>query len=344
MQPENVQREPVNPLLSVHDLRTHFSTEEGLVKAVDGVSFHVRKGEILGVVGESGSGKSVTAMSIMSLIPNPPGRIYGSISFEGQELLTKPAKEMRLMRGKEISMIFQEPMTSLNPAYTVGYQIIENIRLHQGSSKKEALDKAVEMLRLVGIPSPEKRVHEYPFQLSGGMRQRVMIAMALSCNPKLLIADEPTTALDVTIQAQILELILKTREEVGSAIMLITHDLGVVAEMCERVVVMYAGKVVEVAYVDKLFNDPTHPYTRGLLNSIPRLDETHERLNIIPGSIPNPMAFPDGCRFCSRCDVSMDRCNHEEPPLISLEPGRWVRCWHNVTGGGDMADVACSST
>ena len=324
------QHDKLNPekvLLSVRDLRTYFHTEDGLVKAVDGVNFHVRRGEILGMVGESGSGKSVTAQSIMQLVPCPPGEIKGKILFEGTDLLRKRPAEMRLMRGKEISMVFQEPMTSLNPAYTIGFQINESIRLHQGMSKKEGLDKAVEMLRLVGIPSPEKRINEYPFQLSGGMRQRVMIAMALSCNPKLLIADEPTTALDVTIQAQILDLIVKSSSDLGSSVILITHDLGVVAETAHRVVVMYAGQVVETAPVKDLFRDPGHPYTHGLLASIPRLDETKARLDIIPGFSPNPSSFPKGCRFHLRCERKISDCSKDEPPLISKESGRWVRCW-----------------
>ncbi|WP_366923477.1 ABC transporter ATP-binding protein [Metallumcola ferriviriculae] len=327
-QQDKVNREDV--LLSVRDLRTYFNTEDGLVKAVDGVNFHVRRGEILGIVGESGSGKSVTARSIMQLVPCPPGKIQGEIVFEGSDLLSKRPGEMRLMRGKEISMVFQEPMTSLNPAYTIGFQINESIRMHQGLSKKDGLAKAVEMLRLVGIPSPEKRIGEYPFQLSGGMRQRVMIAMALSCNPKLLIADEPTTALDVTIQAQILDLIVKSSSELGSSVILITHDLGVVAETAHRVVVMYAGQVVEVAPVKDLFRDPGHPYTQGLLLAIPRLDENKVRLNIIPGHSPNPSSFPQGCRFHPRCEARISNCSIEQPPLICKESGRWVRCWHTI--------------
>lgn len=329
MQEKEIIRENVTPLLSIRNLKTYFRTEEGgVIKAVDGASLHIRKKEILGIVGESGSGKSITAMSILRLIASPPGYIAdGEILFNGQSLLHKTRKEMRSIRGKDISMIFQEPMSSLNPAYTVGYQIAENVQLHQKVSKKEAFDRAVEMLRLVGIPSPDKRVNDYPFQMSGGMRQRVMIGMALSCHPTLLIADEPTTALDVTIQAQILRLILDTREKVGSAVMLITHDLGVVAELCERVVVMYAGKVVEVAYAYDLFNHPAHPYTMGLLQSIPRLDENRDRLSIIPGTIPNPARMPSGCRFHPRCSFADERCTLEEPPLVSPKPGQWVSCW-----------------
>ncbi len=339
MQEREVVRENVTPLLSVRNLKTYFRTEEGgVIKAVDGASLHIRQKEILGVVGESGSGKSITAMSVLRLIPSPPGYIAGGeILFNGESLLGKSQKEMRQIRGKDISMIFQEPMSSLNPAYTVGCQIAENVQLHQKVTKKEAYDRAVEMLRLVGIPSPEKRVNDYPFQMSGGMRQRVMIAMALSCHPRLLIADEPTTALDVTIQAQILRLILDTREKVGSAVMLITHDLGVVAELCERVVVMYAGKVVEVAYAYDLFNHPAHPYTMGLLQSIPRLDETRDRLNIIPGSIPNPARMPPGCRFHPRCGHVQERCTLEEPLLVSPKPGQWVSCWLVSDGAGSSA-------
>lgn len=342
---EKNARENIKPLLSIHDLKTYFRTEEGkIVKAVDGASLHIRPREILGIVGESGSGKSITAMSILQLIPSPPGYFAGGdIIFENESLLAKSKKEMRLIRGKEISMVFQEPMSSLNPAFTVGYQIMENIILHQKVSKKEALNHTIEMLKLVGIPSPEKRVHDYPFQMSGGMRQRVMVAMALSCQPKLLIADEPTTALDVTIQAQILRLILDTRDEVGSAIMLITHDLGVVAEVCERVVVMYAGKVVEVAYVNELFNHPAHPYTAGLLSAIPRLDETRERLSIVPGSIPNPTRMPDGCRFHPRCQYADERCRMEQPPLVSPKPGQWVSCWRVAGEEGSEADVAIAA-
>ncbi|MDR3541557.1 MAG: ABC transporter ATP-binding protein [Desulfosporosinus sp.] len=338
-------RENVTPLLSIHDLKTYFRTEEGqIVKAVDGASLHIRKKEILGVVGESGSGKSITAMSILRLFPSPPGYIAGGdILFENESLLAKTPKEMRLIRGKDISMVFQEPMSSLNPAYTIGYQIRENIQLHQKITKKEALVHTVDMLRLVGIASPEKRVHDYPFQMSGGMRQRVMVAMALSCQPKLLIADEPTTALDVTIQAQILRLILDTREKVGSAIMLITHDLGVVAEVCERVVVMYSGKVLEVSYVNELFNHPAHPYTQGLLEAMPRLDETRDRLRIIPGSIPNPTNMPEGCRFHPRCQYADERCKTEQPPLVSPKPGQWVSCWRVSGEKGVEADVIAAT-
>jgi len=338
----------VGQLLEIEDLKTYFRTEDGLVPAVDGVSFGLEKGETLGVVGESGCGKSVTSLSIMRLIPTPPGLFKGGrILFEGQDLLKKSEADMRRIRGNDISMIFQEPMTSLNPVFTVGDQIAEAIQLHQGKSRQEAMERTVEMLRLVGIPAPEKRVHEYPHQMSGGMRQRAMIAMALSCEPRLLIADEPTTALDVTIQAQILELMKKLKRELGMAIMLITHDLGVVAEMCERVVVMYAGKVVEEADVISLFQKPLHPYTEGLLKSIPRLSASRaagtaalgatgtapggrEKLHVIEGVVPNPQRLPSGCRFHPRCPYAQDICRTEEPPLLEAGPGRQVACWlHN---------------
>lgn len=316
-------------LVDIRNLRTHFYTEDGVVPAVDGVSLYVRRGETLGVVGESGCGKSVTSLSVMRLIPNPPGKIVeGEIFFEGQDLLKLSESQMRKIRGNDISMIFQEPMTSLNPVYTIGDQISEAIQLHQGLNYKEATAKAVEMLRLVGIPLPERRVKEYPHQLSGGMRQRVMIAMALSCNPKLLIADEPTTALDVTIQAQILELMKKLKKELGMAIMLITHDLGVVAEMAERVVVMYGGKVVEEGDVFSIYKTPLHPYTEGLLRSIPRLDtDTEAKLHVIEGVVPNPLHLPVGCRFHPRCPYVIDKCKESQPPLEQVAPGRLVACF-----------------
>jgi len=315
-------------LVEIRDLRTHFYTEDGIVPAVDGVNLYIKRGETLGVVGESGCGKSVTSLSIMRLIPNPPGKIVGGeILFEGEDLLKKSEAAMRKIRGNEISMIFQEPMTSLNPVYTIGDQLTEAIQLHQGLSRKDALAKAIEMLRLVGIPLPERRVKEYPHQLSGGMRQRVMIAMALSCNPKLLIADEPTTALDVTIQAQILELMKRLKKELGMAIMLITHDLGVVAEMCERVVVMYGGKVVEEADVVSLFKNPLHPYTEGLLRSIPRMDQETEKLHVIEGVVPNPLHMPKGCRFHPRCPYATDKCREAQPELEQVAPGRFVACF-----------------
>ncbi len=333
----------MEPLVEVKDLHTEFHTEDGLVKAVDGVNLHIGRGETLGVVGESGCGKSVTALSIMRLIPWPPGRIAsGDIRFEGRDVLKLPEDEMRKIRGNEISMIFQEPMTSLNPVFTVGEQIAETVELHQGLKRKEAMDKAVEMFKLVGIPLPERRVKEYPHQLSGGMRQRVMIAMALSCNPKLLIADEPTTALDVTIQAQILELMKKLKQELGMAIMLITHDLGVVAEMTERVVVMYAGKVVEEAPVRELYKHPLHPYTQGLLRSIPRLNAPKERLHVIEGVVPSLMNLPPGCRFAGRCPHAFDKCRREQPSLRVVKGNdgdgsrHAVSCWLNDGQGNPL--------
>ena len=317
-------------LLEVTDLKTYFDTDEGVVKAVDGVSFHIDRGETLAVVGESGSGKSVTSLSVMRLIPTPPGRIAsGAMMFEGQDLVRKTEREMRRIRGNEISMIFQEPMTSLNPVYTVGDQIAEAIVLHQGKSYREGMKLAVEMLDLVGIPEPGKRVKNYPHQMSGGMRQRVMIAMALSCGPKLLIADEPTTALDVTIQAQILDLMRKLQREIGMSILFITHDLGVVAEMADRVVVMYAGRAVEEGDVNDIFARPQMPYTLGLMNSIPRVDraaEHQERLEAIPGNVPNPLYLPAGCAFHPRCRFAVDECKQAIPPLEDVGEGHMVRC------------------
>ncbi len=316
------------PLLRVENLHTYFGKGEREFRAGDGVSFTVKRGETLGLVGESGCGKSVTSLSIMGLIPNPPGRIAGgAIWFEGEDLTEKTQEEMRHIRGNKISMIFQEPMTSLNPVYTVGDQIIEGIRLHRDISASEARERASEMLRLVRIPSPDKRIDDYPHQLSGGMRQRVMIAMALSCEPQLLIADEPTTALDVTIQAQILDLMRKIRDETGTAIMLITHSLGVVAEMADNVVVMYAGRIVEQADVRTIFADPQHPYTLGLLGSIPKLGVEEERLATIPGTVPNPQAMPNGCLFNPRCPIAIDKCRSEIPPLIEIAPGHLTACW-----------------
>jgi oligopeptide/dipeptide ABC transporter ATP-binding protein len=323
------------PLLEVRDLHTTFDTDDGTVKAVSGVSFHVNAGETLGIVGESGCGKSVTAFSIMRLIPSPPGRIAkGAVLLRGRDLLTLGDEAMRRLRGNEISMIFQEPMTALNPVYTVGDQIMEAIRLHQGVGKREARERAVAMLDKVGIPSPGQRVDEYPHQLSGGMRQRVMIGMALACNPALLIADEPTTALDVTIQAQILDLLRGLQAEMGMAVLLITHDLGVVAEMADRVAVMYAGKVVEYAGARDLFRDPQHPYTVGLLESIPRMSQTRERLSVIPGTVPPPTAFPPGCAFHPRCPFVAERCRTDVPDLEGSGPARHVRChrWREVPG------------
>ncbi len=317
-------------LLEVIDLKTYFDTDEGTVKAVDGVSFHLDKGETLAVVGESGSGKSVMSLSMMRLIPTPPGRIAGGkILFEGKDLVTRTEREMRKIRGNDISMIFQEPMTSLNPVYTVGDQIAEAIVLHQGKSHREAMKMAAEMLDLVGIPEPGKRVKNFPHQMSGGMRQRVMIAMALSCGPKLLIADEPTTALDVTIQAQILDLMRKLQSEIGMSILFITHDLGVVAEMADRAVVMYAGRAVEEAHVNDIFANPQMPYTLGLLNSIPRVDraaEHQDRLQAIPGNVPNPLNLPQGCAFHPRCRFVQDKCKVAIPNLEDTGNGHMVRC------------------
>jgi oligopeptide/dipeptide ABC transporter ATP-binding protein len=321
------------PILQVENLRTYFHTDAGTARAVDGVSFHLNPGETLGIVGESGSGKSVTSLSVMRLIPRPPGEIMpGSrILFRGpngvEDLARVGEDRMRQIRGNDIAMIFQEPMTSLNPVFTVGEQIIESLRLHQGLNKRDARHRAIDMLQLVGIPIPDQRVDEYPHQLSGGMRQRVMIAMALSCDPKVLIADEPTTALDVTIQAQILELLNQLQEELGMSIILITHDLGVVAETCDRVIVMYAGQVFEEGPVRDIFADPQNPYTEGLLRSIPRLGEQIERLAVIPGVVPSPTAWPTGCRFQDRCPYGWEKTEKEEPPLFEIGPGRKNKCW-----------------
>jgi oligopeptide/dipeptide ABC transporter ATP-binding protein len=323
------------PLLEINDLRTYFFTPAGVVRAVDGVSYSLRSGETLGVVGESGCGKSVTALSILRLVATPPGRIVdGAIRFEGVDLLGLTETQMEDIRGNRISMIFQEPMTSLNPLLTVGRQISEAIALHQGLSRREAMNRAIDMLRRVHIPEPERRVHAYPHQLSGGMRQRVMIAMALSCNPRVLIADEPTTALDVTIQAQILDLIRELRDTLGTAIILITHDMGVVAENADRVVVMYAGRKVEEANVDDLFERPAHPYTRGLLDSIPSLDLAaraeagRARLNEIKGMVPSLLDLPKGCSFAPRCAFASSQCHTAFPKLEQYRPGHWVACWH----------------
>jgi peptide/nickel transport system ATP-binding protein len=324
------QVDGAEPVLEVEDLQTFFYTRRGLVRAVDRVSFAVGAGETLAIVGESGCGKSITALSVMGLVPSPPGRIVGgSVRLRGRDLLRLDAEAMRRVRGNEISMIFQEPMTSLNPVLTIGDQIAEALTLHQDLSRAAARDRAVEMLRLVRIPEPERRAREYPHQLSGGMRQRAMIAMALSCDPKVLIADEPTTALDVTIQAQILELVLELQERLGTAVVLITHDLGVVAETARRVVVLYAGRMVEEAEVTALFDGPLHPYTRGLLGSIPRLDEAEgARLQEIPGMVPALDALPEGCAFAPRCAMATERCRAEAPPWREMRPGHWSACWH----------------
>jgi len=319
------------PLLEVQNLQTHFGTQDGVVRAVDGLSFHIDAGETIAIVGESGCGKSVTSMSILRLIAEPPGKVAGRIGFEGRNLLALSEAEMRQIRGNEISMIFQEPMTSLNPVLTVGRQIGETLRLHQGLSLREADAKAAEALALVGIPEPRRRVREYPHQLSGGMRQRVMIAMALACNPKLLIADEPTTALDVTIQAQILDLMRDLKRRLGSAIMLITHDLGVVAEMAERVVVMYAGRKVEEAPVREIFARPLHPYTRGLLGAVPKLgssleEGTRSRLTEIPGLVPSLRQRIEGCAFAGRCALATDLCTRQAPAIEPKAPGHIAAC------------------
>ncbi|MBU5592054.1 ABC transporter ATP-binding protein [Clostridium sp. MSJ-4] len=315
-------------LVEFRNLKTYFYTEDGIVKAVNDVSFKIKEGETVGIVGESGCGKSVTSMSLMRLIPNPPGKIVdGDILFEGKSILSLSEEEMREVRGNKMSVIFQEPMTSLNPVFTVGYQISEAVILHQKLSKEEARKKAIEMIKLVGIPRAEEIVDAYPHELSGGMRQRIMIAMALSCNPRLLIADEPTTALDVTIQAQILDLMRNIKEKLNTSIMLITHDLGVIAEMADYVVVMYAGKVVEEASVETLFKKPMHPYTTGLLKSKPALNQDEKRLYSIPGQVPNPIGMPDNCYFCERCEKAMDICKKQIPPLIEIEPGHKVACW-----------------
>ncbi|WP_439613764.1 ABC transporter ATP-binding protein [Reyranella sp.] len=322
-------------ILQIEDLQTHFFTAVGTIRAVDGVSYALKAGETLGVVGESGCGKSVTALSVLRLVANPPGRIVGgAIRFQGRNLLEVSETEMEGIRGNEISMIFQEPMTSLNPLYTVGKQIAEAVALHQGLNKRDAWDRAVDMLKRVYIPEPERRAHAYPHQLSGGMRQRVMIAMALSCNPKVLIADEPTTALDVTIQAQILDLMRELQETFGTAIVLITHDMGVVAENADRVVVMYAGRKVEEADATRLFDHPGHPYTRGLLGSIPHLDTAarsgarRPRLNEIKGMVPSLFRLPQGCTFAPRCGLASDQCRQVVPPLEEQRPGHWIACWH----------------
>ena len=324
-------------LLKVRGLKTHFYTEEGVVRAVDGVDFHLSPGETLGIVGESGCGKSVTALSILRLIPQPPGKIVaGDLIFKDQNLLSLSIDKMRKIRGKDISMIFQEPMTSLNPVLTIGKQISEAIQLHEALGGKESFERAVEMLHLVGIPSPKKRVRDYPHQLSGGMRQRVMIAMALSCNPNILIADEPTTALDVTIQAQILRLISDLQKKVGMAVILITHNLGIVAQTARKVAVMYMGKIVEEAEVQGLFGEPLHPYTQGLLKSLPNFYKDlvkRDRLAEIPGVVGSLLTPPSGCYFSPRCRYTKEVCRKEEPILKEARPGHGVRCWLMQEGG-----------
>lgn len=326
---DNDASDTTEPLLSVRDLATYFNVEGGVAKAVDGISFDVMPGEVLGIVGESGSGKSVASMSILRLIPDPPGKIdRGEILYEGKDLLKISYEEMRTIRGNEIAMIFQEPMTSLNPVFTIGFQLIETLRTHNPKmTKQEAFDRAVLRLTQVKIPDAAKRMRDYPHQFSGGMRQRVMIAIALCCNPKLLIADEPTTALDVTTQAQIMELMLELRDRrEGGSIILITHDLAVVAETCQRVIVMYGGKIQEVATVDQIFHEPKHPYTQGLLRSLPSTQDAKEKLHTIPGNVPFIMDLPQGCKFCTRCEDVMDRCHTDEPALHQLDNGHLVRC------------------
>jgi len=337
-----------NPsILQVKDLKTYFYTTDGTVPAVDGVTFHLDEGETLAIVGESGCGKSVTALSIMRLIAPPGQVISGEVVFQGLDLLKQPDNSMYMIRGSQISMIFQEPMTSLNPVFTIGDQISEALIIHQNLSKEQALKRTVDLLKQVKIPEAEKRVESFPHELSGGMRQRVMIAMALACAPSLLIADEATTALDVTIQAQILELMKELRENLGLSIMLITHDLGVVAEMADRVVVMYVGKIVEEADVYTLFESPKHPYTQALLSSIPTLRTSRDhRLNVIEGSVPNLYrALPPGCRFAPRCPAVFDRCRQEEPPLIPVGRGQTARCWlYDPPGNSALAHPAAASS
>ena len=323
------------PVLEVKKLRTSFFTSEGEVPAVDEISFSIGKGEVVGIVGESGCGKSVTSLSIMKLIPQPPGKIVGGeIRLNGENLVDATEKRMRELRGNDVAMIFQEPMTSLNPLFTIGSQLTEAIRLHRKGTKKEAFTQGVEMLKLVGLPRAEAIMKEYPHQLSGGMRQRVMIAMALSCHPRLLIADEPTTALDVTIQAQILALMKDLNDKLDTSIIMITHDLGVVAEVCQKVIVMYAGKVVEEGDVEVIFQNPKHPYTSGLLKSIPDIRAKKERLYSIPGNVPKPGSITEGCRFAARCEFVHERCLGESPPLYATEDdGHYVRCFLHDKGG-----------
>jgi oligopeptide transport system ATP-binding protein len=337
--------DPRNVLLRVADLRAEFFTENGIVRAVRGVSFDLREGEVLGIVGESGCGKSVTALSVMRLLPTPAGRIVGGrVEFDGRDLLGLSTGEMRRVRGNEIGMVFQDPMSSLNPALTIGLQIAEVLQLHRGLSRRAAAARAVELLELVGMPDASAQVGRYPHQLSGGMRQRTMIAMALSCEPRLLIADEATTALDVTIQAQILDLIRRLRDELGMAIMMITHDLGVVAGIADRINVMYAGHIVETGSVDQIFEDPRHPYTLGLLKSIPRIDGSRATPLIpIRGAPPGLISLPEGCAFQPRCDFSVARSAEADPPLIEVEPGHSVACWVDVRTGAPQELAAASA-
>ena len=325
-----------NNILEIKNLHTYFYTDSGVIKSVDGVDIELREGSTLGIVGESGSGKSVTALSVMGLLMGTTGKVAeGEILFEGRDLTKLDDEERRKMRGEKISMIFQEPMTSLNPVMKIGDQITECILMHNNISKQEAWDKAVEMLKLTGVPRVERMMKEYPFQLSGGQRQRVMIAMALVCKPKILIADEPTTALDVTIQAQILDLMENLKQKTGTSILFITHDLGVVAEVCDDVVVMYSGRVVEKGDVRSIFASPSHPYTRGLLASIPKLGECAEELESIPGNVPNPKYMPQGCKFAPRCSCAFDKCREEEPGFYDVGGGHMSRCWLCEKKGGD---------
>jgi oligopeptide/dipeptide ABC transporter ATP-binding protein len=332
-----------DPLLQVKDLHTYFYTEDGVVKAVDGVDFDVFPGEILGLVGESGCGKSVTSFSIMRLVGVPGKIVSGEILFEGKDLLKMPEDEMVKMRGNRLSMIFQQPQSSLNPVFTAGDQVAEVLQIHQKLSKEQAWERAVELLKLVGIPDPKSKAHAFPHEMSGGQAQRVMIAMGLALNPRLLIADEPTTALDVTIQAQILDLMLGLREKTGTSIILITHDLGVISDMADRVAVMYAGQIVEQCKVDVLFEKPYHPYSQGLIGSIPVLGKVADRLEVIPGNVPNLVNLPEGCRFAPRCKMceqyKLDICSKQYPPLVEIQPGHLVRCWLYQSSEGHKAPI-----
>lgn len=316
------------PLLNIKELSVEFQTTEGTVHAINCLSYSLKEGETLGIVGESGSGKSVSSLGIMKLIPNPPGKIVnGEIIYNGKDLTKISEKEMETIRGNEISMIFQEPMTSLNPIITCGKQIAESLKLHRGMNRKEAMKEAVEMMKAVGIANPEKRANEYPHQMSGGMKQRVMIAMALACHPKVLICDEPTTALDVTIQAQILDLIRNLNKETKTAVIMITHDLGVVSELCEKVIVMYTGRIVEEAPADVIFKNPLHPYTEGLISAIPKITKERDPLKTIEGVVPNPTEKIEGCSFWPRCNEAMEQCRKQEPPMVQIEENRKVRCF-----------------
>jgi oligopeptide/dipeptide ABC transporter ATP-binding protein len=336
-----------NPLLEVKNLKTYFYTEDGIVKAVDGVDFYVNPGEVLGLVGESGCGKSVTSLSIMRLVGIPGKIIAGEITFEGRDVLKLQESEMVKMRGNRMSMVFQQPQSSLNPVYQIGDQVAEVLQIHQKMSKTASWDKAVELLKLVGIPDAARKAKAFPHETSGGQAQRVMIAMALALNPQLLIADEPTTALDVTIQAQILDLIRELRTKMGTAVILITHDLGVIAEMADRVAVMYAGRIVEEAIVNTIFAEPFHPYTQGLIASIPVLGKITDKLDVIPGAVPNLVNLPPGCRFASRCRSRLQHdlqiCNETEPDLIEVKPGHKVRCWLYQSQGNHQAPLKVAS-